>query len=191
MACAAINSVGECMAGQGGSAWRISCCVTLPQSLPSPPLPPPPFTSLHFLWSFPVLFPLPPSQVGMAAMLASVCSVPLTSVLLLFELTKDYRILLPLMVGTRHQGEGEGTGEATPCHAPDAHYAVHVCRMALPAVSPAPHSLLQCLSLYAMRPSARCSVSLLHLSSECLFEWMLEIPPLPPCRQSLLARLLP
>eukprot|EP00897_Mesotaenium_endlicherianum_P006455 jgi/Mesen1/5838/ME000297S05026 len=35
--------------------------------------------------------------VGMAAMLASVCSVPLTSVLLLFELTKDYHILLPLM----------------------------------------------------------------------------------------------
>jgi len=37
-------------------------------------------------------------QVGMAATLASMCSVPLTSVLLLFELTKDYRILLPLMV---------------------------------------------------------------------------------------------
>jgi CBS domain-containing protein len=36
-------------------------------------------------------------QVGMAATLASMCSVPLTSVLLLFELTKDYRILLPLM----------------------------------------------------------------------------------------------
>lgn len=35
--------------------------------------------------------------VGMAATLASNCSVPLTSVLLLFELTKDYRILLPLM----------------------------------------------------------------------------------------------
>ncbi|CAN1355152.1 Chloride channel protein CLC-f [Linum perenne] len=35
--------------------------------------------------------------VGMAATLASVCSVPLTSVLLLFELTKDYRIILPLM----------------------------------------------------------------------------------------------
>lgn len=35
--------------------------------------------------------------VGMAAFLASVCSVPLTSVLLLFELTKDYHILLPLM----------------------------------------------------------------------------------------------
>lgn len=34
----------------------------------------------------------------MAATLASVCSVPLTSVLLLFELTKDYTILLPLMV---------------------------------------------------------------------------------------------
>ncbi|PWZ13021.1 Eukaryotic translation initiation factor 3 subunit E [Zea mays] len=37
--------------------------------------------------------------VGMAATLASVCSVPLTSVLLLFELTKDYMILLPLMIG--------------------------------------------------------------------------------------------
>ncbi|EFJ35443.1 hypothetical protein SELMODRAFT_80641 [Selaginella moellendorffii] len=35
--------------------------------------------------------------VGMAAMLAAVCSVPLTSVLLLFELTKDYHILLPLL----------------------------------------------------------------------------------------------
>jgi len=38
----------------------------------------------------------------MAATLASVCSVPLTSVLLLFELTKDYRILLPLMVCYPH-----------------------------------------------------------------------------------------
>lgn len=35
--------------------------------------------------------------VGMAATLALVCSVPLTSVLLLFELTKDYMILLPFM----------------------------------------------------------------------------------------------
>jgi hypothetical protein len=35
--------------------------------------------------------------VGMAAMLAGVCQVPLTSVLLLFELTQDYRIILPLM----------------------------------------------------------------------------------------------
>lgn len=35
--------------------------------------------------------------VGMAATLASVCSVPLTSVLFLFELTKDYTMLLPLM----------------------------------------------------------------------------------------------
>lgn len=39
----------------------------------------------------------------MAATLASVCSVPLTSVLLLFELTKDYRILLPLMVSLAEQ----------------------------------------------------------------------------------------
>eukprot|EP00245_Coleochaete_scutata_P001477 TRINITY_DN11800_c0_g2_i1.p1 TRINITY_DN11800_c0_g2~~TRINITY_DN11800_c0_g2_i1.p1 ORF type:complete len:379 (+),score=56.77 TRINITY_DN11800_c0_g2_i1:25-1137(+) len=33
----------------------------------------------------------------MAATLAGVCQVPLTSVLLLFELTRDYRIILPLM----------------------------------------------------------------------------------------------
>ncbi|XP_031494018.1 chloride channel protein CLC-e isoform X2 [Nymphaea colorata] len=39
----------------------------------------------------------PPLQVGMAATLSGVCQVPLTSVLLLFELTQDYRILLPLL----------------------------------------------------------------------------------------------
>ncbi|KAL4558944.1 hypothetical protein LXL04_037149 [Taraxacum kok-saghyz] len=59
--------------------------------------------------------------VGMAATLASVCSVPLTSVLLLFELTKDYRILLPLMgavglaiwvpsVANQVDGSGSGRG---------------------------------------------------------------------------------
>lgn len=35
--------------------------------------------------------------VGMAATLAGVCQVPLTSALLLFELTQDYRIVLPLL----------------------------------------------------------------------------------------------
>ncbi|CAN8327777.1 unnamed protein product [Cochlearia groenlandica] len=35
--------------------------------------------------------------VGMAATLTGVCQVPLTSVLLLFELTQDYRIVLPLL----------------------------------------------------------------------------------------------
>uniref|UniRef100_A0A803LNV0 Chloride channel protein n=2 Tax=Chenopodium quinoa TaxID=63459 RepID=A0A803LNV0_CHEQI len=40
--------------------------------------------------------------VAMAATLAGVCQVPLTSVLLLFELTQDYRIIVPLLaaVGT-------------------------------------------------------------------------------------------
>lgn len=33
----------------------------------------------------------------MAATLAGVCQVPLTSVLLLFELTRDYHIVLPLL----------------------------------------------------------------------------------------------
>lgn len=35
--------------------------------------------------------------VGMAATLAGVCQVPLTAILLLFELTHDYRIVLPLL----------------------------------------------------------------------------------------------
>lgn len=54
----------------------------------------------------------------MAATLAGVCQVPLTSVLLLFELTQDYRIVLPLLgaVGlsswiTSSQNRKRDTGE--------------------------------------------------------------------------------
>ena len=35
--------------------------------------------------------------VGAAAMLAALCRVPLTAVLLLFELTQDYSIVLPTL----------------------------------------------------------------------------------------------
>ncbi|KAG0564110.1 hypothetical protein KC19_8G083600 [Ceratodon purpureus] len=52
--------------------------------------------SLHLEW-LKVAAPQAYALVGMAAMLAGVCQVPLTSVLLLFELTRDYRIILPLM----------------------------------------------------------------------------------------------
>ncbi|KAG6553623.1 hypothetical protein Mapa_004537 [Marchantia paleacea] len=52
--------------------------------------------SLH-LDSLNVAAPQAYALVGMAAMLAGVCQVPLTAVLLLFELTRDYRIILPLM----------------------------------------------------------------------------------------------
>jgi H+/Cl- antiporter ClcA len=37
------------------------------------------------------------AMVGMAAVLASSAKAPLTSILLLFEITRDYRIVLPLM----------------------------------------------------------------------------------------------
>jgi H+/Cl- antiporter ClcA len=37
------------------------------------------------------------AMVGMAAVLASSADAPLTSILLLFEITRDYRIVLPLM----------------------------------------------------------------------------------------------
>ncbi|GMH09684.1 hypothetical protein Nepgr_011525 [Nepenthes gracilis] len=46
---------------------------------------------------FEVASPQAYGLVGMAATLAGVCQVPLTSVLLLFELTQDYRIVLPLL----------------------------------------------------------------------------------------------
>ena len=43
----------------------------------------------------------PPSLVsGMSATLGSACRVPLTSVLLLFELTRDYSLLVPVALAT-------------------------------------------------------------------------------------------
>jgi len=52
---------------------------------------------MYHLDALKVAAPQAYALVGMAAMLAGVCQVPLTSVLLLFELTRDYRIILPLM----------------------------------------------------------------------------------------------
>ncbi len=48
---------------------------------------------------FPGLNPAPPAfaMVGMAAVLAGAAHAPLTAVILLFEMTNDYRIILPLM----------------------------------------------------------------------------------------------
>lgn len=47
--------------------------------------------------SFPVAAPPAYALVGMAAVLAGSVRAPLTAVLLLFEMTRDYRIVLPLM----------------------------------------------------------------------------------------------
>ena len=55
-------------------------------------------TGMSMQWSLcPGGQPLSLLNQGMAAMLTGVCRVPLASVLLLFELTRDYRIILPLM----------------------------------------------------------------------------------------------
>lgn len=43
------------------------------------------------------LFPAAFAMVGMAALLAGAVHAPLTAILLLFEMTRDYRIILPLM----------------------------------------------------------------------------------------------
>ncbi|MED6173219.1 hypothetical protein PIB30_057203 [Stylosanthes scabra] len=59
--------------------------------------------------------------VGMAATLAGVCQVPLTAVLLLFELTQDYRIVLPLLgavglsswISSAQTKRGDGSGESS------------------------------------------------------------------------------
>ena len=45
------------------------------------------------------LHPTTFALVGMGAVLAGVNSVPITAILLLFEMTNDYRFILPLMVG--------------------------------------------------------------------------------------------
>jgi len=47
--------------------------------------------------NFPIAAPPAYALVGMAAVLAGTVRAPLTSVLLLFEMTRDYRIVLPLM----------------------------------------------------------------------------------------------
>lgn len=48
---------------------------------------------------FPLLLIAPPAyaMVGMAAVLAAAVHAPLTAIILLFEMTRDYRIILPLM----------------------------------------------------------------------------------------------
>ncbi|KAL4572763.1 hypothetical protein LXL04_019546 [Taraxacum kok-saghyz] len=57
----------------------------------------PQFNQIFHLSGMEVASPQAYGLVGMAATLAGVCQVPLTSVLLLFELTHDYRIVLPLL----------------------------------------------------------------------------------------------
>ena len=42
----------------------------------------------------------PYAMVGMAAFFAATAKAPTTSILILFEMTNDYRIMLPLMVAT-------------------------------------------------------------------------------------------
>jgi len=46
------------------------------------------------------LDPIAFSLVGMGGILAGINSIPLTSILLVFELTRDYRIILPLMLAS-------------------------------------------------------------------------------------------
>lgn len=61
------------------------------------------------------------AMVGMAAVLASSAKAPLTSILLLFEMTRDYRIVLPLMLAVGLsvwlvESWGRGAGENLNLH---------------------------------------------------------------------------
>jgi len=51
-------------------------------------------------WSFSVLEPGAFAVVGMAATFAAVARAPLTSILIVFEITQDYGLVLPLMLAT-------------------------------------------------------------------------------------------
>ncbi len=52
------------------------------------------------VWSFSVLEPGGFAVVGMAATFAAVARAPLTSILIVFEITQDYGLVLPLMLAT-------------------------------------------------------------------------------------------
>ena len=68
------------------------------------------------LQGVPVAPPQAYALVGMAGVLAGICRVPLTAILLLFELTHDYRIIVPLMgtvgVASWVAGAAERSAEA-------------------------------------------------------------------------------
>lgn len=49
-------------------------------------------------WTLSALRPGPFAVVGMAAMFAAVARAPLTSILIVFEITQDYKLVLPLML---------------------------------------------------------------------------------------------
>lgn len=49
-------------------------------------------------WTISLLRPGPFAVVGMAAMFAAVARAPLTSILIVFEITQDYKLVLPLML---------------------------------------------------------------------------------------------
>jgi CIC family chloride channel protein len=50
------------------------------------------------IWTLSPLRPGPFAVVGMAAMFAAVARAPLTSILIVFEITQDYKLVLPLML---------------------------------------------------------------------------------------------
>ena len=73
------------------------------------------------LQGVPVAPPQAYALVGMAGVLAGICRVPLTAILLLFELTHDYRIIVPLMgtvgVASWVAGAAERSAEAAKAKA--------------------------------------------------------------------------
>jgi H+/Cl- antiporter ClcA len=76
----------------------------------------------------PVAAPQAYALVGVAAMLAANCQVPLTSVLLLFELTQDYYIILPTLaaVGISYcsrRGADKGVNCKAACKGAKFHHS--------------------------------------------------------------------
>lgn len=53
---------------------------------------------LASIWTLSAFAPGPFAVVGMAAMFAAVARAPLTSILIVFEITQDYKLVLPLML---------------------------------------------------------------------------------------------
>ena len=57
----------------------------------------------HALWPNVTANPGAYALVGMGAAFAGIVRTPLTSVIMIFEMTRDYSIIVPLMISNLHQ----------------------------------------------------------------------------------------
>jgi len=93
------------------------------------------------IWGISTLRPGAFAVVGMAATFAAVARAPLTSILIVFEITGDYGLVLPLMLAT-----SIGTYLADRVH-PQSIYTMALARMGIKPIRPAEVDLLDTITV--------------------------------------------